>query len=385
MSRLLVYSLATGFLLACSWPVNGFTPLIFISLIPILYVEDLISKDSLGKKNLRLFFYSYIAFLAWNISTTWWIVNSTLPGAIFANLVNSSFYSIILLLYSRVKRKIDFKAGALFFITFWIAFEKFHLNWEFSWPWLNLGNVFSERINWIQWYDNMMDKYSNLTWIKNIYWRLEQYSCILVLRNKEWFQHAIIQIEKVWNIIEQEKIKGYEHRMPKKMKNRSRTNSIQDTEPELTTNSINNSSININTNMIINESTNGPTTSVLSSSETTLSGITLSEMTSIGTTLNWTSSESTLCSNELKPQEPKPSGCMINIDNLQEPKPSGCMINIDNLQESKPSGCMINIDNLQDQIIYIDTGFESSTSELNNNSIETHIDYDLSVNIIGTS
>ena len=153
MSRLLVYSLATGFLLACSWPVNGFTPLIFISLIPILYVEDLISKDSLGKKNLRLFFYSYIAFLAWNISTTWWIVNSTLPGAIFANLVNSSFYSIILLLYSRVKRKIDFKAGALFFITFWIAFEKFHLNWEFSWPWLNLGNVFSERINWIQWYE----------------------------------------------------------------------------------------------------------------------------------------------------------------------------------------------------------------------------------------
>ena len=197
------------------------------------------------------------------------------------------------------------------------------------------------------WYDNMMDTYSNLTWIKNIYWRLEQYSCILVLRNKEWFQHAIIQIEKVWNIIEQEKIKGYEHRMPKKMKNRSRTNSIQDTEPELTTNSINNSDININTNMIINKST--------SIGKTSLSGITLSEMTSIGTTLNWTSSESTLCSNELKPQKPKPSGCMINIDNLQ------------------------------DQIIYIDTGFESSTSELNNNSIDTHIDYDLSVNIIGTS
>ena len=91
MSRLLVYSLATGFLLACSCPVNGFTPLIFISLIPLLYVEDLISKYSLGKKNLRLFFYSYIAFLAWNISTTWWIVNSTLPGAIFANLVTLHF------------------------------------------------------------------------------------------------------------------------------------------------------------------------------------------------------------------------------------------------------------------------------------------------------
>ena len=34
-----------------------------------------------------------------------------------------------------------------------MAFEKFHLNWDFSWPWLNLGNVFSESIYWIQWYE----------------------------------------------------------------------------------------------------------------------------------------------------------------------------------------------------------------------------------------
>ena len=153
MSRLLGYSLISGLLLASAWPVNGITPLIFVSLIPLLFVEDIISNDNLGKKNLRLFFYSYVAFLTWNIATTWWIVYTTLPGAIFANVANSSFYSIIFLLYSRVKRKIDFKAGILFLITFWISFEKFHLNWEFSWPWLNLGNVFSERIDWIQWYE----------------------------------------------------------------------------------------------------------------------------------------------------------------------------------------------------------------------------------------
>ena len=153
MSRLLGFSLISGLLLASSWPINGITPLIFVSLIPILLVEEIISNDNLGKKNLRLFFYSYIAFLTWNIATTWWIVHTTLPGAIFANFANSSFYSIIFLLYSRVKRKIDLKAGTLFLITFWISFEKFHLNWDLSWPWLNLGNVFSERINWIQWYE----------------------------------------------------------------------------------------------------------------------------------------------------------------------------------------------------------------------------------------
>ena len=38
------------------------------------------------------------------------------------------------------------------------------------------------------WENNIMDKNSNLTWITNIYWRLENYSCILVLRNKLWFR-----------------------------------------------------------------------------------------------------------------------------------------------------------------------------------------------------
>ena len=37
--------------------------------------------------------------------------------------------------------------------SMWISFEKFHLNWDFSWPWLNLGNVFSESIYFIQWYE----------------------------------------------------------------------------------------------------------------------------------------------------------------------------------------------------------------------------------------
>tara|TARA_B100000902_G_scaffold65151_1_gene71691 strand:+ start:1007 stop:2572 length:1566 start_codon:yes stop_codon:yes gene_type:complete len=139
--------------MACSWPVNGFTPLVFFGLVPLLFVEDLISKDNLGKKYLRLFFYSYITFLTWNIATTWWIIYTTVPGAIFANIANSLFYSIIFLMYARVKRKIDMKAGSLFLITFWITFEKFHLNWDLSWPWLNLGNVFSERVEWIQWYE----------------------------------------------------------------------------------------------------------------------------------------------------------------------------------------------------------------------------------------
>jgi len=85
-----------------------------------------------------------------------------------------------------------------------------------------------------KWYENILIKHSNLTWIKNIYWKLEKLSCILVLRNKFWFKNAISKIETVWNIIKKERITGHEHRNPKKSNksNKSSLNSLNET-PEL--------------------------------------------------------------------------------------------------------------------------------------------------------
>ena len=57
------------------------------------------------------------------------------------------------------------------------------------------------------------DKY-NYTYMKFIYWKLDVFSCVLVLRNKDWFKNNIPQLEKVWKIIEQERVTGYEHRAP---------------------------------------------------------------------------------------------------------------------------------------------------------------------------
>ena len=75
-----------------------------------------------------------------------------------------------------------------------------------------------------EWENQMIDTYENepynYTYIKTIYWKLEVFSCILVLRNREWFKNNIIQLEKIWKIIEEERITGYQHRAPiKKPKN----------------------------------------------------------------------------------------------------------------------------------------------------------------------
>ena len=146
-------SIATGISLGFSWPVNGFTFLIFISLIPLLYLEESIRKDNFKFKSIRAFGYSYLSFLIWNLITTWWLFNSTLFGMLFANLCNSLFYALIFVVFYWAKSRLPFKSAYIFLISAWIAFEKLHLIWDFSWSWLNLGNVFSEKIYWIQWYE----------------------------------------------------------------------------------------------------------------------------------------------------------------------------------------------------------------------------------------
>ena len=45
------------------------------------------------------------------------------------------------------------------------------------------------------------EKNKNLTWIKDIYWWLEEYSCVLVPRNKQWFQSVLPEFENIWKIL----------------------------------------------------------------------------------------------------------------------------------------------------------------------------------------
>ena len=70
------------------------------------------------------------------------------------------------------------------------------------------------------WEEITMQKYEsepyNYTFLKFIYWKLEKLSCVLVSRNRDWFKNNVIQLEKVWKIIEEERISGYQHRAPTK-------------------------------------------------------------------------------------------------------------------------------------------------------------------------
>ena len=66
------------------------------------------------------------------------------------------------------------------------------------------------------WYDKIMEKNSHMTWVDNCYWYLDDYSCVLVPRNKEWFKAVYPDFKKLWDTVLKERESGYEHRKPKK-------------------------------------------------------------------------------------------------------------------------------------------------------------------------
>lgn len=156
-------SLISGVLLSLSWPTYGIPFFIFVALVPLMFAEhDIRLFTTLRYKGWRIFGVSYLAFLVWNSVATGWLYNSQTPdgspslmAVLFPVLVNSLLYAIVFATYSFFKKHKGTYWGLTFFVVIWLCFEKFHLEWELSWAWLNLGNVFAEYPQWIQWYDTL--------------------------------------------------------------------------------------------------------------------------------------------------------------------------------------------------------------------------------------
>lgn len=151
--KLLLYSLASGILFALAWPALGeLTSIIFIAFVPLLWVEHQISEHY-RRSGFKVFYHSYLTFFTFNIITTYWIYHASLWGAVMAIVCNSLFMAIVFWLFHITKKKVGKKEGYVGFVVFWLAFEYLHINWELSWTWLTLGNVFAATPSSVQWYE----------------------------------------------------------------------------------------------------------------------------------------------------------------------------------------------------------------------------------------
>ena len=120
-----------------------------VGFIPLFAAEHIAAEN----KKRHFWLYYYVSFLLWNLFTTYWIYNATLPGMIAAVALNALQMAVIFRLFRWVKTLSKGFLPYLFFITAWLAWEHAYFNWDVSWPWLVLGNAFSTSIKCIQWYE----------------------------------------------------------------------------------------------------------------------------------------------------------------------------------------------------------------------------------------
>jgi apolipoprotein N-acyltransferase len=161
--KYILLALLSAVLLSVSWPTYGVPFFIFIALVPLLMMEHDISKFSgIKNKGWTVFGLSYLTFIIWNIVTTGWLYGSknpdgthSLAAVILPVVFNSLFYSLVFQFYHWYKKAAGTYFGLVFFVAIWMCWEKFHLSWELTWPWLNLGNAFADYPKLIQWYDTL--------------------------------------------------------------------------------------------------------------------------------------------------------------------------------------------------------------------------------------
>lgn len=170
-----LYSFASGALLSIAWPTYGFFPIIFIAFIPLLYACEHFKNLSL----FQIYRVSLFAFLIWNITTAWWICKYDFLGGSVVLMLNSMGMASVIGVYVILKRKqVLLKSGALGFISLWLSWEWIHQHWDLSWPWLNLGNVFANTPQIIQWYE-YTGVFGGSLWVLLVNWLIfESYMAI---------------------------------------------------------------------------------------------------------------------------------------------------------------------------------------------------------------
>ncbi|SNC76895.1 Apolipoprotein N-acyltransferase [Hymenobacter gelipurpurascens] len=143
----------SAFLLWLGWPVHP-APLALVLLVawvPYLRAEQLLTQR--GASGWKVWRYTYLTLVLWNLFTTYWVSYSTLGGGIAAVVCNALMLSAPVMAFYHTKKRLGHLIGYLSLPIYWIAFEQLHLHWFLTWPWLTLGNGFAQANQLVQWYE----------------------------------------------------------------------------------------------------------------------------------------------------------------------------------------------------------------------------------------
>jgi len=127
-----------GLMLGLSFPPVPFPFLIFPAFIFLFRLIDL------SKSAREAAFFSYPAFVIWNIIVTYWLTMATTAGGVAAILANSAVMTLpVMLQYYFQRRKFSPWLIAFLQSASWLTYEYLHHQWDLAWPWLTLANAWA--------------------------------------------------------------------------------------------------------------------------------------------------------------------------------------------------------------------------------------------------
>jgi apolipoprotein N-acyltransferase len=161
--------LLSAVLLWAAWPASGIAPLLFLALVPLLIFEDQALKAQQEGRKPKFFLVSYLGFVVFNLLTTWWVYFASPFGMAGAVLANALLMTFTFWFFHLTRKNFGNGIGYVSLPVYWMAFEYFHMDWDLTWPWLNLGNGFAAWADMVQWYEYTGTQGGTLwIWLSNI-------------------------------------------------------------------------------------------------------------------------------------------------------------------------------------------------------------------------
>lgn len=140
-----ILAIAASILLALSFPPFN------IAVLQIPAFLFLFRIGSICDSKREVILYAYPSLVLWNLFTTYWLMMATAIGGAAAILANAALMLIPLLLIRRFQESnLNPILSSFIAASIWVSYEFFHHNWDLSWPWLTLGNAWSNLTGVIQ-------------------------------------------------------------------------------------------------------------------------------------------------------------------------------------------------------------------------------------------
>lgn len=146
------FAVLSGCLLSVPFLIESVAPLLYVAFIPLLFAENVIQNQAVPDR-WKIVNISLLSFFIFNALSLWWIAKASFNGYLLTCFVGSFAMSISFIAYSKMKSFFPVRLRGILFLCTWISYEYLQYHWEFSFPWLNLGNAFAFNKSLIQWYE----------------------------------------------------------------------------------------------------------------------------------------------------------------------------------------------------------------------------------------